>query len=645
MAETASDAVAQGERALHRDGDLATARMWFDAAYDRAESAGDAPAMARAAIGLGGIWLQEHRPAAAAARVEARQRLGLERIDPRSSLAVRLRARLAAEADYRADRSGTITAVLADARRHGDPVALAECLSLAHHCRLGPDNHAVRLSLADELLQTASRTGRPSDLLMGLLRRACDLFLTADPHAERAFAELDGALTRTPHAAIAFVRDAIVVMRTIRAGRLTEAEELAVACATAGRRAGDVDADAWLSAHTITIRWYQGRIAELTDELARTVDSLLLNVTDHAQVAALATAAAYAGDRRLAESALGRLRGHHLSELPRSGTWLTTMNGVIEAANVLGDAPTAAEAYDLLRPFERTPMMASRAITCFGSVHHALGVASLTMGRATQAVDHFRSAVRHNTALGHLPAVALSRYRLGVALGGGAPPGPGAARAKWAAATAVADDLGMRLGPHSGDAVELALPPPPVVTCERRGHGWQLRLGPRMVRVADSVGMRYIAVLLANPGIEVPAVELATRSGRGGRASDTGDARPAASWSDQSVLDSAAVAAYRRRLAEIEGTVLAAVAETGVGSVLVAALRSEAAWLANELTAATGLGGRPRRFSDDEERARVAVGKAIRRALTNIEAADPALGAELRAGIQTGRRCCYHPAS
>ena len=69
----------------------------------------------------------------------------------------------------------------------------------------------------------------------------------------------------------------------------------------------------------------------------------------------------------------------------------------------------------------------------------------------------------------------------------------------------------------------------------------------------------------------------------------------------------------------------------------------ESDWLVAELAAATGLGGRQRRFADDAERARIAVGKAIRRALRRIEAADQALGADLRACVVTGLRCCYRP--
>jgi hypothetical protein len=70
---------------------------------------------------------------------------------------------------------------------------------------------------------------------------------------------------------------------------------------------------------------------------------------------------------------------------------------------------------------------------------------------------------------------------------------------------------------------------------------------------------------------------------------------------------------------------------------------AERDWLTGELAAATGAGGRARRFTDDQERARVAVGKAIRRALDRIAAADPPIGAHLRGSVRTGQRCSYQP--
>src|SRR5262249_59094431 len=83
---------------------------------------------------------------------------------------------------------------------------------------------------------------------------------------------------------------------------------------------------------------------------------------------------------------------------------------------LVGTTRAAAGAYELLRPFADLPMMASLGIACFGSVHHALGVASLTTGNLDRAVAHLREAIHRNLALGHWPAVVASRLRLAEAL-------------------------------------------------------------------------------------------------------------------------------------------------------------------------------------------------------------------------------------
>jgi hypothetical protein len=80
--------------------------------------------------------------------------------------------------------------VLDEARAAADPVLLAEALSLAHHCLLGPDHVTLRRELAAELIKASFRTERRSDLLMGLLWQTVDSYAEGDPHAGRLLGEL-----------------------------------------------------------------------------------------------------------------------------------------------------------------------------------------------------------------------------------------------------------------------------------------------------------------------------------------------------------------------------------------------------------------------------------------------------------------------
>ena len=63
-----------------------------------------------AALGLAGLWVCERRTVTSAVLLEARLQHVLSLLDPRSVLALRVRTRLAGEADY---FRGTHTAILA----------------------------------------------------------------------------------------------------------------------------------------------------------------------------------------------------------------------------------------------------------------------------------------------------------------------------------------------------------------------------------------------------------------------------------------------------------------------------------------------------------------------------------------------------
>ena len=627
-AASAFNELAAGERALYADGDLVTARAAFGRAFELARAEADTDSMATAAIGLGGIRVHERRSAVDAANVEVRQQISLATLDTGSPLAFRLRLRLAAEADYRSGRSSEVLRLLEQARTCGDPVVLAEALSLAHHCVLGPEHAEMRISLADELLRVAALTHRPSDTAMGLVWRAADLFLAGERQAERAYADLLSHEPANRHAAAAFATQAMRVMLTIRSGHLAEAEALAETCARAGAAAGDVDWMGWYAAHVLTVRWYQGRIGELVDTVSNIVNSPTLSVVDNSFVAAQALACAAAGQTRQARGALARIIGRDLAELPTSSSWLTAMTAVIEAAALLEDQAAAARAYRLLLPYAHLPVMPSIAVACFGSAQHPLGMACLITRDVHRAVEHFEAAVAHNSALGNWPAATLSRHRLAEALSlRGAPGDAKAAADLFAGSAAEAAELGMRL-PDKGIRSRGGRSMARVWT--RSGRHWRIELGGRSAVVNDMVGIHHLATLVANPGVDIPALDLAEP-----------DHAEAPDVTPQPVLDEEARRQYRSRLRELAAQIKNA--EALGDAERVDALRAEADWLLHEVETNTGLGGRSRHFADSSERARVAVGKAIRRALERISAADAVIGSELRECVETGRHCSYRP--
>jgi hypothetical protein len=156
------------------------------------------------------------------------------------------------------------------------------------------------------------------------------------------------------------------------------------------------------------------------------------------------------------------------------------------------------------------------------------------------------------------------------------------------------------------------------------------------VTIEHSLGMTYLAALLANPGQEITAAQLAAGPGLSQTVAVSGGMR-----SSQPVLDEAARQAYRQRIAILQEEISQDEARGNLAQARNA--KEERDWLIDELGVATGLSGRARTFATSDERARIAVGKAIRRALSRISAVDPILGAELRATVHTGHRCRYRP--
>ncbi len=175
--------------------------------------------------------------------------------------------------------------------------------------------------------------------------------------------------------------------------------------------------------------------------------------------------------------------------------------------------------------------------------------------------------------------------------------------------------------------------PPGWAAFVRTGAVWQVEFRGRSVTVVDSKGMRDLAVLLGRPGQEVHVLDLVEASGGPSRAEAGSDTGP--------TIDAAARNAYRRRLVDLEEEIDDASRDHDQGRL--EKLGAEKDFLAAELSAALGLGGRVRVTGDPTERARKAVAMRIGTALKAIETVHPELARHLRNSVSTGRFCSYRP--
>jgi tetratricopeptide (TPR) repeat protein len=178
----------------------------------------------------------------------------------------------------------------------------------------------------------------------------------------------------------------------------------------------------------------------------------------------------------------------------------------------------------------------------------------------------------------------------------------------------------------------------------REGDYWSVIFDGRTVHVRDLKGMRYLARLLADPGREYHALDLVASEKASDARSDSSHAArvPRSAFGDAGeILDTRAKNAYRRRLAEIDDDLEQARA-TG-DTARAAQADAEHDFLVRELSSAVGLGGRDRRAASASERARVAVTRAVRQAITRINEHHPELGEHLDRTIRTGTYCAYFP--
>jgi predicted ATPase/class 3 adenylate cyclase/tetratricopeptide (TPR) repeat protein len=167
----------------------------------------------------------------------------------------------------------------------------------------------------------------------------------------------------------------------------------------------------------------------------------------------------------------------------------------------------------------------------------------------------------------------------------------------------------------------------------RDGDVWSIAYGGTQIQLRDAKGLRYLARLLAQPGREVHVNDLAAEA--------TGGEAVPASGSGGEILDAAAKADYRRRLAELKAEV--AEASEWHDTERVARAQAEIDALTDHLAGAYGLGGRARTMGDPVERVRKAVTNRIRDSLDRIAAEHESLGRHLANTVHTGTFCSYTP--
>jgi len=654
-------------------GEVSSARAGHERAATLARRLGSAEHLARAAFGLGGeeitftvdelqIRLLEEalgmlgaQDAVALADLDDPQEPGGEALTGRDipasprhdGLRARLLARLARALEYTPEvqrRVKLCDEALGIARRIGDAAALAAVLVDSHRATLAVSPPEEQLAIAAQIVQLAEAAGDRFLALQGRLLRALDLLDLGEIAAMRAEVdayERGASQPSQPH--LVWPGRQLRMTLAIIDGQFDEAKRFNDEALAIGQRASD---PLVLTTHLGLDGLLHAVMGNFSDELERRIRAavpvwpvFLLRIA-HTLI--------LADTGRLSEAAeeFERLAACDFAALPHDVNYVISLATASLVAYGLGDAARAAILYERLAPYDGQVVRGSRlAGGCFWAVAHHLGLLAATMGRHDDAVAHFEAALALEARMGALPYLATTRYYHAEALAARGRPGDDQAAARERdAALALLRQLGIRplftavtvADPTAPTTPQLPAPASGVAALLRReGEYWTIGWHGSAFRLRDTVGLAYLARLLATPGQELHALDLAADPGAHGASAAVEESGLGP------LLDPPAKAAYRRRLQDLDEAL--AEAETLGDNQRAALARAEREQLVEQLAAALGLGGRDRPTGASAERARVSVTKALRGAIRRIAEHDPALGEHLHRSVRTGVFCSYDP--
>jgi len=165
----------------------------------------------------------------------------------------------------------------------------------------------------------------------------------------------------------------------------------------------------------------------------------------------------------------------------------------------------------------------------------------------------------------------------------------------------------------------------------KEGAFWSVTFEGKTVRIKDGKGAQYLSYLLNEAEREFSASDLVRAV--------SGKLEATVRGSAGEVLDDRAMADYRSRAESLQTEIEQARQFNDTGRVQL--LQDEIEALAEQITSATGLGGRRRSVGDSLDRARKAVSMAIVRTIAQILKADPALGDHLDKHVTRGAFLSY----
>jgi predicted ATPase len=631
-----------------RANNLEVSRAVFSEAIDHARGIGSPVALARAVLGYGGrlVWAR----AGSDQRIVPLLREAIDALGDadellQARLLVRLACAIRSDDDFQVRGAELSRQALEIARRLGDSATLTYVLGGRAWAIWWPDNIEERMALAHEMVSLAEEADDPERAVDA--HTMLSLSYIDQGRLDRARAELDeieriASLIRQPAQLWLSATPRAVI--DLAVGNYAEAERLMASETAEGHPTTPAHDD------VSAARMHRFLLARERGTVADQEASVRASVTEHSWYplhrAALANLLLDLGRDEEAAAVLDELAADEFAVIHEDNEWLIGIALAAEAAARLRQRDAAAVLYRKLLPRAGAHAV-GHPEGSLGSSSRYLGLLAGALGDPEAAVHHLDEAVRHNARMGLRPWTAHAQADLADALARRAGPGD-AERAERLRreARVTAEALGMtvleRRLRSATDARSAAEALEPTGAFRREGDYWMVRFGGTTSRVRDRRGMHHLARLLASPGREIHALDLAQPATGGvtaARSSDAGEADASAGTGP--LLDAAAKAAYRTRIAELDAEV--AEAESWNDPERASRGRAELEALAEHLAGSVGLGGRDRTAASNAERARISVTRAIRAAIDHLAEQNADLGDHLEATIHTGTFCEYRP--
>jgi class 3 adenylate cyclase/tetratricopeptide (TPR) repeat protein len=394
--------------AQRRAGEFAHRETLLDAAR-LAQAGGNADALARAALAnQRGMW------ASGVGTVDADRvvvlEAALEAVSKEDSTTrARLLAALGEELIYTGDRERRVRLsdeAAAMARRIGDATTLARVLLHRQPTITAPTTLAERQADSAEIISLAQRIGDPLlESRASLLRFRAAMEAGEVQEAERC---LDAAEQLVGELHDPFLRWFAVVNRATAltfAGRIDEADRLVVLAGEIGYATGQPDASLFLAVQKFQIRFEQGRLSEVEENLKETVDRHPELLVSRSILALLACELDRPDDARRSFDVVS---AGGFDRVPFDNLWLRTMTDCAAVCSYLSDDRAAASLHEALTPYAHQFMANAWAVT--GSVVYYLGLLATTLGHFDEAEARFHAAEAAHARVG-APAW-LARTRL-----------------------------------------------------------------------------------------------------------------------------------------------------------------------------------------------------------------------------------------